>query len=218
MFTMRRAAFALLLLGVVAAAGAHLSNSARQPTKLPFIMESRQIYRDARGGEQLQATDTRWQGSNGAWKSVTNYLDSAGNVYHTMTTYSVPGQGVYTVRGGKLVFVSEAPVDMRWLTMEELRQRPTFVREDKVLGYDAAVVNTGGNGEMVSQAFVVPRLQGIPVKLTDFTPNGEGTIMEPVRIELIEPPADTFRLPNLPEDHSYYRDKQARAASKSGNK
>jgi hypothetical protein len=173
-------------------------------------MDFRQVYRDAAGNEQLQATGTRWQGSSGAWKSVTMYVDGEGKVYHTLTTYSVPGRGVYTVRDEKLVYVSEAMSARRGPSMAEMRQRAGFVREDKVLGYEAAVVKTGEGVELVSQAFVVPLLQGLPVKFTDLAPSGEGTIMEPVRIELIEPPGDIFQLPNLPEDHSYYRRKQAK--------
>lgn len=122
----------------------------------------------------------------------------------------MPGRGVHTVRDGKLVYVSEAEAARPGLSMGEMRRRASFVREEKVLGYDAAVVKTGEGVDIVSQAFVVPLLQGLPVKFTDLTPSGEGTIMEPVRIELREPPSDIYRLPNLPEDHSYYREKQAK--------
>lgn len=79
--TVRGAAVALFLLGVAATAGTHLSKGARPFVGQPFVMEFRQVYRDAAGNEQLQATGVRWQGSSGAWKSVTNYVDREGNVY-----------------------------------------------------------------------------------------------------------------------------------------
>jgi len=216
-FSMRRAAFALFLLGVTAAAATHLGRGARPYVGQPFIMEFRQVYRDAAGNERLEGTGTRWQGSNGAWKSVTNYLDRAGNFNFALITYSVPGRGVYAVRGGKLVYVSEASTNWRRLSVEEMRQRAGYVRAEKVLGFDAVVMlDTPGAPGMVSQVFMFPQLQGLPLKFVDFAPSGEGTTVEPVRIELTEPPADTFRLPDLPEDDGYYREKQARAASNGG--
>lgn len=215
-FSMRRAAFALFLLGVTAVAATHLGQRARPYVGQPFIMEFRQVYRDAAGNERLEGTGTRWQGSNGAWKSVTNYLDRAGNFNFALITYSVPGRGVYAVRGGKLVYVSEASTNWRRLSVEEMRQHANYVREEKVLGFDAVVMNTNSPPGMVIQEFIFPQLQGLPLKSVDITPSGEGTTVEPVRIELTEPSADIFRLPDLPEDDSYYRQKQARVASKGG--
>ena len=123
-------------------------------------------------------------------------------------TLGLLGRGVFRVekKRGRLVYLSDMPSGR--VTESTLRNSPTFLREDSVLGYKTIVQRfPDKDGVTYTEIHFAPMLRGLPIKTVVASSDGVHVI-EAIRIEIGEPHEDILAgTLGLPTDYSLYEGK-----------
>lgn len=185
-------------------------------TTKPYIMVQKQTFFSGEAGDTgiLNAVKVRFQRSNGDWKCVTTYYNRDGTVKTVNKEYAVTGMGIFEIneKDKTLEFLSPKSHVAHIEREDELKKDPEFRREEIVLGFKAIVLNLAGTD--VSYA---PALDGAVVKIVDLS-GGSGTVIEPVTIDIAEPPASEFAdIPEYTFDYRFFEG-QIALEQKRGNK
>lgn len=158
---------------------------------------------DADGKATPYCTETRYVSSSGRWRDLKQCVDG-----RNAETFGEVGRGVFVKRGQKLDFLSAYAKPAPFVTEEELRNSPTYLRSEAVLGYATIVVKAGNEVEDGSEFFRAPALGGDIIKTVFPSPDGRKTVREPVSLMLGEPDAKLLKMPDrdLPVDYKHYEE------------
>lgn len=159
----------------------------QQPqTYPPFTVVIRYTEYDSKGEIVRVSTYTRYQSSNGDWRSVVKYGDE-----EHATLYR-RGRGFYHSNSRTLRIIKSmdhAPgCPLR--TAEELRHDRKFARTEEVLGFTAYVWVDRPAENLQMEHYFVPELGGgTPFKQVTAYKNGPKVVTEPISVTLGEPDA-----------------------------
>ena len=174
---------------------------------VPYTMVSNQIFFKKTGEKGLlQATNTRYVRGDGSFKNVSTNYKLHGSVLASNTMFGITGRGVFGVddKSQKLVFLSAKDHAAGPLDEEQFRNDP-FAHEDVVLGYKVRVLRLPGPSDNAyTELYFAPVLGNALVKIVDISADGSSTIIEAVKIDVGEPSASEFNLPNYPVDYGSY--------------
>ena len=160
----------------------------QQPRRYPpFTLVSRYTEYDANGQVIRVSTFTRYESSNGDWRSVTKFgVDEQATIYRR-------GKGVYqsNSKTTRSIKQSNHAPGCPLRTAEELRRDPRFTRTEEVLGFTAYVLtDRPPRADLVIEHYFVPELGGgTPFKQVTTYKNGPKFVSEPVSVKLGEPDA-----------------------------
>jgi hypothetical protein len=206
-------AVVVLILGVVSTGTGLVVGPSRQAqdqmvVPVPYTMVSNQIFFKKTGEKGvLQATKTRYVRGDGSFKVVTTSYKPDGSVLGSGTGFGITGRGVFGVddKSQKLLFISGKDRGAHPLNEEQFRNDP-FSREDVVLGYKVRVLrlpDTSDN-KTYSELYFAPDLANAIVKIVNAGADGSSQVIEAVKIDVGEPSASEFNLPNYPVDYGPY--------------
>ena len=166
----------------------HVAALGQQPRKYPpFTLVSRYTEYDAKGQIIRVSTFTRYESSNGDWRSVSKSgVDEQATVYRR-------GRGVYqsNSKTTRVIKQSGHAPGCPLRTGEELRADPKFTRTEELLGFTAYVLtDRPPRAELVIEHYYVAELGGgTPIKQVTTYKNGPKFVSEPVSVKLGEPDA-----------------------------
>ena len=166
----------------------------QQPqTYPPYTLVIRYTEYDSKGESLSVSNHTRYQASNGDWRSVGKVGgDELASIY-------LRNRGHYqsNSRTARLIKQSDHAPGCSIRTAEELRGDPKFARTEEVLGYTAYVLIDRPSGDFVMEHYYVPELGGgTPFKsVTTFT-HGPKFVSEPISVTLGEPSASDITGPD----------------------
>ena len=159
----------------------------QQPRKYPpYTLVTRYTQYDPHGETVRVTTNTRYQSSNGDWRSV----GKSGGV--EFATLYRRGRGVYQSdsRTSRIIKSMDHAPGCPIRTAEELRQDKNFARTEEVLGFTAYVLIESPAKELVVEHYYVPELGGgTPFKQITTYKNGPKFVSEPISLTLGEPAA-----------------------------
>lgn len=167
----------------------------QQPRRYPpFTLVSRYTEYDAKGQIIRVSTFTRYESSNGDWRSVTKSgVDEQATIYRR-------GKGVYqsNSKTTRIIKQSDHAPGCPLRTAEELRRDPKFTRTEEILGFTAYVLTDRPRSyDVVIEHYFVPELGGgTPFKQVTAYKNGPKFVSEPVSVKLGEPDADNVTGPD----------------------
>ena len=158
---------------------------AQQPRKYPpFTVVTRSTEYDAKGEEMRVSLTTRYQASNGDWRSVgKSGVDEHATVYRR-------GKGVYqsNSRTLRLIKQSDHAPGCPLRTADELRADRKFVRTEELLGFTAYLLVERPMKDLTLEHYYIPELGGgTPIKSVTAYKDGPKFVGEPVSITLGEP-------------------------------
>ena len=150
----------------------------------PYTIVTRSVEYNAKGEEMRASMSTRYQASNGDWRSVSRTgVDEYATLYRR-------GRGVYqsNSRTNRLIKQTNHAPGCPLRTAEDLRADKKFARTEDVLGFTAYVWIDRAGKDLKIEHYFVPELGGgIPVKQVTTYTNGPRFVNEPVSITLGEP-------------------------------
>ena len=152
----------------------------------PFTLVSRFTEYNAKGETIRVSTSTRYQSSNGDWRSVSR--SGAGE----QATLYRRGKGVYTSfsKTTRIIKMSDHAPGCPLRTGEELARDRKFARMEEVLGFTAYVlIDHLGKDGLVEHYFVPELGGGTPFKQVTTYTNGPKFVSEPISLILAEPDA-----------------------------
>lgn len=152
----------------------------------PYTLVTRYTQFDASGETVRVSTNTRYQSSNGDWRSVGKVGSGE------QATLYRRGRGVYNSnsRTSRLIKSMDHAPGCPIRTGEDLRHDPKFVRTEEVLGFTAYVWVESPAKDMVVEHYYVPELGGgTPFKQVTTYKNGPKFVQEPISVTLGEPAA-----------------------------
>ena len=152
----------------------------------PFTLVVRSTEYDSKGEVVRVSTSTRYESSNGDWRSVGKFgRDEQATLYRR-------GKGVYesNSRTGRLIKQSDHAPGCPLRTGEELLRDPRFARTEEVLGFMAYVLIDHPAKDLLIEHYYVPELGGgTPFKQVTTYTNGPKFVNEPISVTLGEPDA-----------------------------
>jgi len=159
----------------------------QQPRRYPpFTLVTRFTEYDAKGEILRVSTSTRYESSNGDWRSVSKSGDDE------QATLYRRGKGVYQSNSKTLRIIKQSdhapgcPIR----TGEELRRDPRFARTEEILGFTAYVLVDRPGKDLEIEHYFVPELGGgTPFQQVTAYKNGPKFVSEPVSVTLGEPAA-----------------------------
>ena len=161
------------------------------------------------------AVTVRSQKSDGTWKEVRTRYKSDGRVLNEITTFGIPGNGVFQDAGkGELQFLSAMPATeiTSSVPIVDGHKDPRFVRDEVVQGYDTYVLHyeVDKNGSY-EEEYYAPELDNYPIRGVKVAPYGV-SVMEMVDIRLGDPDEAVFTsLPQGRVKYEIFRDKMKAA-------
>lgn len=202
---MRKRLMLILLVALAGTAGlgTRAALNSLSPEKRPaytIVWEATDYYSDGRVIPNY--TETRYVSSAGDWRAVRHYSDGR----RSEEAFGEVGRGVYVKRGEKLHFISEFTAPPTLLSEQKLRASPTYLRADRVLGYEAIVVSPG-NSKSCSEFYRVPAFGGLTIKtVMCLDETGSKMVLEPISLVLGEPDASSLETPKkLPVDYEHFK-------------
>ena len=159
----------------------------------PFTSVTRSTEYDSQGEVVGTWTSTRYESSNGDWRSVSKVGD-----YEQATLYR-RGRGVYrsNSRTTRIIKQIDHAPGCPLRTAEQLRRDPKFDHTEEVLGFTAYVWVDRTVKDLVMEHYWVPELGGgSPFKQVTTTNSGQKFVSEPISITLGEPAATDISGPD----------------------
>jgi len=159
----------------------------------PYTLVTRYTQYDVNGETVRVSTNTRYQSSNGDWRSVGKVGSGE------QATLYRRGEGVYQSdsRTSRIIKSMEHAPGCPLRTGEDLRRDPKFVRTEEILGFTAYVWIESPAKDMVVEHYYVPELGGgTPFKQVTTYKNGPKFVSEPISVTLGEPAASDVTGPD----------------------
>lgn len=188
------AALAALSVG----AGMFARATMQSPGFTPYTLQLRVVDYDAMGRPSFNHNETHIQASNGRRQVVRVFPDGRQEL-----TLTEPGQGVFRLRGGRMVFLSDALAEQPTITVEQVRSSPQFVREDTVHGIPV-LVSRSEKGGTAFEAYRAPSLNWATLKIVTEPGEGRRRVHEPLSLKTEEPDPRVFAVYDAPVDRSFY--------------
>ena len=174
--------------------------SVRHPPQ-PFTIYRNVINVQPDGKEELYATEVEYHRADGGWKMERTYQSD----HQVQEFVHLPGRGMIAIKRKAQVLQQRTdapPDDFYDVSYRDWSHYPAYDRTEKILGLTAYVTKADDGDGGVSEQWHVPELGVVPIKVISKWGSGLTQRFEPTKIELGEPPASIFALPDWPVEKS----------------